>query len=352
MRHAFFGGIAALLVLFFAIPIAFAPGDNPASSPSAAAGDIPAAALAAYLRWGDTCPGLQWAVLAGIGKVESGHGSTGGASIQPDGETLPYILGPPLDGSGAGGNTTAIPAGRWAGMWGLSGPWQQALGPMQFLPGTFEEWAVDGNGDGRVDPHNINDAVASAAAYLCGPEHRIDDERAAIRRYNNSDAYADEVLRWAATYSASSGALLVGGVPSPTDVLSNPNVDVYPGGRNDIASGLVDGRILQVLMAIGAQHRITATALITGHSRCIDDQPDVPGCVVSNHYSGRAVDIAIIDDIAVSASNPVAVEVMHELAALPSSSRPDEIGGPVDTGEPGVFTDSFHTDHIHVGYRS
>ena len=264
---------------------------------------------------------------------------------------LPFILGPPLDGTGVGGNTTPMPVGRWAGQWGLSGPWQQALGPMQFLPGTFEAWAIDGNRDGRLDPHNIGDAVATAADYLCGPEHQITDERAAIRRYNNSDAYIDQVLAWAATYSAAGTALAIGPVPSPAEVLANANLDIYPGGRDDIAAGRIDARILQLLIAIAGQHRITITALITGHSRCIDDQPDVPGCTVSNHYYGRAVDIAVIDGTPVSASNPVAIEVMHELAALPSPSRPDEIGGPVNTGEPGVFTDSFHTNHIHVGYR-
>ena len=352
MRHALVGGTAALLILFLAIPIAFAPGDTPASSLSAAAGDIPTAALDAYLRWGNTCPGLRWAVLAGIGKVESGHGTTGGASIQPGGETLPYILGPPLDGSGAGGNTTALPVGRWAGMWGLSGPWQQALGPMQFLPDTFDAWAVDGNADGRVDPHNIGDAVATAAAYLCGSEHAVTDERAAIRRYNHSDAYIDEVLMWAATYSTAGTGLAVGPVPSPAEVLANANLDIYPGGRDDLAAGLIDGRILQLLVAVARHHQLTVTALISGHSRCIDDQPDVPDCIVSNHFYGRAVDISAIDGQLVSAANPTAIAVMHQLAALAPPLRPDEIGGPVDTGEAGVFTDGFHTDHLHVGYRT
>jgi hypothetical protein len=351
MRSAIGGGIAALLTIFLAIPLAFAPGDSPAALPSAAAGEIPPQALAAYLRWGASCPGLRWELLAGIGKIESGHGTTGGASVQADGEVLPYILGPALDGRGTGGNTVALPVGAFAGQWGLSGPWLQALGPMQFLPGTFQAWAVDGNGDGRVDPHQIDDAVATAANYLCGPDHAITDERAALWRYNHSDTYADEVLQWVATYTAG-GTLIVGPMPSPADVLADPNLDIYPGGREDIAAGLIDGRILQLLVGLAREHQLTVTALRSGHSRCIDDQPDVPGCIVSNHFYGRAVDIGAIDGQLVSAANPTAIEVMHELAALAPPVLPDEIGGPVDTGEPGVFTDRFHTDHLHVGYRS
>jgi hypothetical protein len=41
---------------------------------------------------------------------------------------------------------------------------------------------------------------------------------------------------------------------------------------------------------------------------------------------------------------------MDELAAIAGALRPDEIGGPIDTGQPGVFTNSFHADHIHFGW--
>ena len=76
-----------------------------------------------------------------------------------------------------------------------SGPWQQAVGPMQFLPGTFTAWAIDADEDGVANPHDIDDAVATAANYLCGgADGSITDERAALLRYNRSDAYATKVL--------------------------------------------------------------------------------------------------------------------------------------------------------------
>jgi lytic murein transglycosylase len=40
------------------------------------------------------------------------------------------------------------------------------LGHTQFLPGNVLRYAVDGNGDGRIDMNNITDALASTANFL------------------------------------------------------------------------------------------------------------------------------------------------------------------------------------------
>ena len=42
-----------------------------------------------------------------------------------------------------------------------------ALGPAQFMPGTWASQGVDGDGDGQKDPNSIADAVMSQAAYNC-----------------------------------------------------------------------------------------------------------------------------------------------------------------------------------------
>lgn len=344
---------AAALVLtgFLAIPLAFAPGDLPPAAATGSAG-VPAAALAAYQRAAATCTGLRWELLAGIGQVESGHGTTGGAAIGPDGVVAPPILGPPLDGAGAGGNTTPMPAGAWAGRWAVSGPWLQAVGPMQFLPTTFDAWAVDGDGDGSADPHDIDDAAATAAAYLCGGASELADERAALRRYNASDTYVEEVLAWAARYEAAAPPLVVDEADAAA-LLDHPNVTIYADGRADVAAGRVDSRVVRVLLALARDHTITVTSLVTGHPRCaVTGQAHGPDCAVSNHYVGRAADIAVLDGVAVSAAHPSVAAVMEQLATLAAPYRPDEIGGPIDTGGPGVFTNTFHTDHIHIAWDS
>lgn len=339
----------ALVAGFFGIPLAFAPGDVPPTPASGGAGIAPAA-LAAYQRSAATCPGLRWELLAGVGQVESGHGTAHGASVGPDGVVAPPILGPPLDGSGAGGNTTAMPVGEWAGRWGLTGPWLQAVGPMQLLPATFAAWAVDGDNDGVADPNDIDDAVATAAAYLCGPSRRITDERVALLRYNASESNVDEVLGWAERYAAAP-PLVVSDDGDAAALLNDPNVTIYQAGREDLTAGRVDRRVIAVLRALGRDHTITVTSLVTGHPRCaVNGQRPGPECAVSNHYFGRAVDIAVLDGTAVSAQDPAVATVMRQLAALGGPLRPDEIGGPVDTGDPGVVTDSFHSDHIHIGW--
>ncbi len=335
---------------FFGIPLAFAPGDLPPAAATGSTG-VPAVALVAYQRAAVACPGLRWELLAGIGQVESAHGTAGGSTAGPDGAVTPPILGPPLDGSGAGGNTTPMLAGTWAGRWGVTGPWLRAVGPMQFLPPTFDAWAVDGDTDGITDPHDIDDAASTAASYLCGGAGELTDERAALRRYNASDAYVEEVLSWAARYEAAPPLLV-----DQADVaalLAHPNVTIYSDGRADLEAGRIDPRVVAVLLALARDHTITVTSLVTGHPRCaVNGQAHGPGCAVSNHWLGRAADIAVIDGIAVSAGHPSVEAVTDQLANLTAPYRPDEIGGPIDTGQPGVFTNTFHADHIHIGWDS
>jgi hypothetical protein len=348
MRRAATAAAATVVAAFFGIPLAFAPGDVPASGSGSVA--IPPAALAAYQRAATLCRGLRWELLAAIGQVESRHGSVGGAVLRPDGMVTPPILGPPLDGSGTGGNVTPMPAGRWAGRWGIDGPWLRAAGPMQFLPPTFDRWGSDGDVDGRVDPHDIDDAAATAARYLCGDAGEIGHERAALRRYNASEAYAADVLGWASRYAAAP-PLLIETEADAAALLGHPNVTIYADGRADVVAGRVDSRVIAVLLSLATDHTITVTSLVTGHSRCaVNGQAHGPDCAVSNHYLGRGADIATIDGVAVSARHPAVEAVMDQLSALTPPYRPDEIGGPLETRGAGVFTNSFHSDHIHIGW--
>ena len=80
----------------------------------------------------------------------------------------------------------------------------RAMGPMQFLPGTWARYASDGDGDGVADPQNLYDSTLAAARYLCSGGLNLRDQSqvmAAILRYNNSIPYARNVLGWAAAYA-------------------------------------------------------------------------------------------------------------------------------------------------------
>jgi soluble lytic murein transglycosylase len=57
----------------------------------------------------------------------------------------------------------------------------------QFLPGTWEEWKVNGNPDQgpTIDPADVADVIFSAARYLCGlGAGTPDTQRLAVAAYN------------------------------------------------------------------------------------------------------------------------------------------------------------------------
>ncbi len=142
---------------------------------------------------------LGWNTLAGIGWVESRHGSYGGASIADDGTVSPPIIGIALDGS-----TTALIADTDGGEIDGDSEFDRAVGPMQFIPGSWRNWYIDGSGDGVADPHNIDDASLAAANYLCRAVPTLGDEaswRAGVASYNDANSYLDAVATASQRYA-------------------------------------------------------------------------------------------------------------------------------------------------------
>ncbi|MEU7315815.1 lytic transglycosylase domain-containing protein [Streptomyces sp. NPDC007083] len=159
---------------------------------------IPATVLRAYrnaerrLRSQAPGCGLRWELLAALGKVESGQAR--GGDLRSDGTTRRPILGPVLDGGGFA-RIMDTDGGAWDG----DTRFDRAVGPMQFIPGTWRSWGADGNGDGRKDPHNIHDAALAAGRYLCAGDRDLTSSaqlRAAVLSYNHSGAYLRTVLAW------------------------------------------------------------------------------------------------------------------------------------------------------------
>lgn len=172
----------------------------------AAQSGIPERALAAYAgaaiakRAERPDCALGWNTLAGIGWVESRHGGYGGASIADDGTVSPPIIGIALDGA-----ATALIADTDGGEFDGDAEFDRALGPMQFIPGSWRNWYVDASGDGAADPHNIDDAALAAANYLCRAVPTLGDEaswRGGIAAYNADGAYLDAVATASEQYRA------------------------------------------------------------------------------------------------------------------------------------------------------
>ena len=69
-----------------------------------------------------------------------------------------------------------------------------AIGPMQFLPATFQAYGLDGNHDGRTDITNLDDAMYAAGQYLSASGAGRGQYTAALLAYNHSATYAATVL--------------------------------------------------------------------------------------------------------------------------------------------------------------
>ncbi|TBO59470.1 hydrolase Nlp/P60 [Streptomyces kasugaensis] len=127
------------------------------------------------------CQGLDWTVLAAIGKVETDHARH------------------PTMRSSAG-----------------------ALGPMQFLPSTFKGYAypVPPGGANPPTPWDATDAVYAAARMLCTNGAKTGTSQGiykAIYSYNHADWYVRKVLAQAKAYAAAQPS----GANSNSDVSSN-----------------------------------------------------------------------------------------------------------------------------------
>jgi hypothetical protein len=177
---------------------------QPQTGTSGDTSGIPGTVLAAYQKAANDLAlaqpncGITWPLLAGIGKVESAHAS--GGRVDAAGLTRGKILGPVLDG---GPGMSAI-ADTDQGVYDGDTKWDRAVGPMQFIPGTWKTFGADGNGDGVKDPHNVFDAARAAGDYLCSGGANLKDPEGlvqAVLHYNHSMDYVSTVLRWMQTYS-------------------------------------------------------------------------------------------------------------------------------------------------------
>src|SRR3954464_12782245 len=194
------------------------PAGASAAASALAADGIPSAAREAYVRAAPAAPAschIAWSLVAAIGRVESNHGRFAGAVLQDDGHSAPPIIGIPLNGNG-----TALIRDTEGGRLDGDPVYDRAVGPMQFIPSTWKAYAGDGDGDGRSDPFDMDDAAAGTAKYLCaagGDLSSVAGQRRAVLAYNNSDSYVAMVLTLAATYA---------GTPAPS--LPTPPAEAPP----------------------------------------------------------------------------------------------------------------------------
>lgn len=241
---------------------------------------------------------IPWEVLAGVGRVECDHG-----------------LDPRCSKPNEAG----------------------AEGPMQFLPATFARWSW-ASGSPSPSPYDPEDAVYAAAAKLAA-DGAAADPSGALFSYNHSSAYVADVEAWAVYY---------GWQPADPSVLTaavlhHPRIALRPAAAADVSEGVVDPRVVRLLLAAATSHRLGSVGpLVSGHDYFVKgtDRP-------SNHAFGRAVDIPVVDGRPVSKDNQGALEVI----SIAAEQEPDEIGSPWPNPVDGPRTfDEGHSDHLHFGW--
>jgi hypothetical protein len=344
-RRLFIGTAAAAALLLGAIVMMvaavsfFTGGGNDGGQggyePSAAAiADIPPTLLPLYLQAGQS-RGIDWAIVAAIGKVEADHGR-----------------------STAGGVHDGV---NFAGC---------CAGPMQFSVtgpggGTWGQYGVDGDGDGRRDVYNPADAIPAAADYLKANGAPGDYERA-IFAYNHASWYVAQVLAQAQKYRGSLKD--AGGAPalqatssSAREVLRladgpRPRITLTTDGRNDLSTGQIDDRVTSLLVAIAQQHRIVVTVLKTGHSYTTTSGN------ASNHAFGRAADIGVVDGQACDSTRQGRTgscwQLAVQLSRVTGPLQPTELIYGIDPDGPhgpafaclSAACGGDHSDHVHFGW--
>jgi len=203
-RAVITGGIVTAPLVMVLVIIMLGATALVVTSPAAAAGaalGIPPVVFSAYLAAETNAASVapdcvvDWPVIAGIWKVESGHAN--GRTITAAGVVTPPIYGVTLDGSQPG---TAVLSDTDGGLIDADPIWDRAVGPAQFLPRSWRAFGQDGNADGVADPHNIFDAALGTVAHLClaspGDYNDPVDLARALRRYNNSAVYVTTVSGW------------------------------------------------------------------------------------------------------------------------------------------------------------
>jgi murein DD-endopeptidase MepM/ murein hydrolase activator NlpD len=203
---------------------------------------------------------------------------------------------------------------------------------------------IGGSVDG-VDPHiNFAIAPAGAGAHRIDPKPILDGwkllEATAIYRANGKSALASDL--------SVSGVLLLPKDALEQRVLHDKNLSIYECGREDIATGKIDRRVLAVLeYLVSKGFQLTITALECGHSTLTTSGN------VSEHSTGDAVDIAEIDGVPVTGhqgpgtlTDALIKTVLH----LQGTMQPHQVISLEDLPGETSFALPDHYDHVHIGY--
>jgi transglycosylase-like protein with SLT domain len=225
-----------------------------------------------------------------------------------------------------------------------------ARGPLGINEANWQQFAVDGDGDGVVKRESPGDSAATVARMIWASG----SIRAGLFQHNHAAWYIDEVMQGAEAMAGDCHVRTTSyavALPGPTSIPINwENVELSNSLEMlDLQQGAIDPRVLTLIAAISQEHTIRISSLRSDHSQFTSAGN------VSNHYFGRAMDIAEIDGVPCTVTDvdgPCGV-LAQQLAQLPEGERPTELIYCFDPDGPGpAFAAADHCDHIHAGFDS
>jgi hypothetical protein len=170
--------------------------------------------------------------------------------------------------------------------------------------------------------------------------------------YSGDTSFADRAAALARYDRAVGLAGLVKGLEAAkksiaTRLLSDRNVSIYEGGRNDIVQGKVDVRVLTLIAYLRESFgQVTVSSLVSGHRLYAR-----PG-VVSAHIPGHAVDISGLGGTPIQGHQEpggITERAVRDLLFLPSEVMPRQIISLLGMGG-ASFPLADHYNHIHIGF--
>jgi hypothetical protein len=177
---------------------------------------------------------------------------------------------------------------------------------------------------------------AWAAALAVTGSTRLADEAVVLARYNRAVGTEALVRGLAARKHALAERLLRDG-----------RVEIYAGGRDDLAFGRIDVRVVALVSYLAESFgQVTVTSLFSGHRLYAR-----PG-VVSAHVYGHAVDIAGLGGLPITGHQEpggLTEQAVRAILLLPKELQPRQVISLLGLGGPS-FPLADHHDHIHVGY--
>ncbi|HEV7615778.1 MAG TPA: lytic murein transglycosylase, partial [Solirubrobacterales bacterium] len=204
---------------------------------------------------------------------------------------------------------------------------------------------VAAGGEG-VDSH-INFAIrpAGKGAPRIDPKPILDGwkllEATAIYRAKGKNPFTSRL--------SGAGVLLLSKEALQKRVLADEGLSIYTCGREDVATGLIDRRILAMLEYLRSKgFELTITALECGHGYLTTSGN------VSEHSTGDAVDIAFINGTPVTGNQgpgTMTDELIRDVLQLQGTMAPHQVISLEDLPGETSFAMADHYDHVHVGYH-